>query len=163
MITVSTGIEFADYVHAALCEPLGIDIKIESSAGHGFSASVDALIPVVQEFLSPQLISPQTLHEALSNQYADLAGIVPGYGRHNPCPWGLGFELHGTKTPHWMGDSLPTDMAGHFGQAGTFLWFHPASQRAVIVLTDEMFGEWSKDLWPEFNNKLWEDMNKREK
>ena len=38
-----------------------------------------------------------------SNQFADLAGIVPDVGRFDPCPWGLGVEIRGNKAPHWTG------------------------------------------------------------
>src|SRR5699024_11483971 len=80
------------------------------------------------------------------------------YGRQTPCPWGLGFEIHGEKKPHWMGENMPATVAGHFGQSGTFLWFAPEQGLAAVVLTDEPFGEWAKDRWPAFNAQLWEAM-----
>ncbi|WP_099299074.1 serine hydrolase domain-containing protein [Corynebacterium dentalis] len=159
----TTDIAFADYVHEGLCQPLGIEITVEGSAGHGFSASVDALTVLAQEFLQPQLLSEQTLEEALTPQYPDLAGIVPGYGRHNPCTWGLGFSLHGGKDPHWIGSEMPDDTAGHFGQSGTFLWIHRPTRRAAIVLTDRDFGDWAKRRWGEFNNSLWATMSEQMK
>ncbi len=146
---------FAEYIDMGICQPLGIQIVVEGSAGHGFSASTAAMATLAGEFLRPQLLAPQTVAEALSVQYADLAGIVPGYGRFNPCPWGLGFEIHGEKKPHWVAPSMPGDVAGHFGQAGTFLWVHPETQRAAVVLTDKPFGSWAKPLWQEFNDELW--------
>lgn len=154
----TTEIPFADYVREGICEPLGIDITIEGSAGHGFSASVDALSTLAQEFLKPQLLSEQTLTEALTPQYPELSGVVPGYGRHNPCTWGLGFSLHGGKEPHWVGHSMPDDIAGHFGQSGTFLWIHRPTGRAAVVLTDKDFGDWAKERWADFNDQLWEAM-----
>lgn len=156
----TTEIAFADYVQQGICEPLGIDITIEGSAGHGFSASADAMAALAQEFLKPQLLSKETLVEATSVQYPELAGIVPGYGRHDPCTWGLGFSLHGGKDPHWIGSDMPDDTAGHFGQSGTFLWIHRPTGRAAIVLTDKDFGAWAKDRWADFNNQLWDAMGK---
>lgn len=94
-----------------------------------------------------------------SGEAAGLSGVVPGYGRHSPCPWGLGFEIHGDKRPHWMGPEMPPNCVGHFGQSGTFLWLHPETSRAAVVLTDRMFGDWSKDLWPEFNDRLWQALS----
>ena len=41
--------------------------------------------------------------DASRPQYPDLGGIVPGVGSFDPCPWGLGFEIRGHKTPHWTG------------------------------------------------------------
>lgn len=161
-ITETTTIPFADYVREGICEPLRIEISIEGSAGHGFKASVDALIGLAQEFLSPQLLSEGMVEEALTPQYPDLAGIVPGYGRFNPCTWGLGFSLEGDKSQqrethaHWIGRSMPEDTAGHFGQSGTFLWFHRPTGRAAVVLTDRPFGDWAKQRWDTFNDSLWE-------
>lgn len=163
-IEETTTIPFSDYVREGICEPLGIDIIVEGSAGHGFSASVDALTALAQEFLSPKLLSEQMLEEALTPQYPDLAGIVPGYGRFNPCTWGLGFSLEGDKSQqreehaHWIGKTMPEDTAGHFGQSGTFLWFHRPTGRAAIVLTDKPFGDWAKQRWDVFNDQLWKTL-----
>lgn len=155
----NTEIDFAEYVYEGICKPLGIEIKVEGSAGHGFSASLDSLTALSQEFLHPQLINMQTVEEACTPQYPDLAGIVPGYGRHDPCTWGLGFSLHGGKNPHWIGLEMPDDTAGHFGQSGTFLWIHRPTGRAGLVLTDEPFGPWAKERWAKFNDSLWVAMS----
>lgn len=158
----ATGIPFTDYTRAAVCEPLGIPadaLDLSGSAGHGFRASLSALLTLAAEFLSPRLLSTQTWDGALSVQYKDLDGIVPGYGRQHPCPWGLGAEVHGTKSPHWMGQTMPRDVAGHFGQSGTFLWFHRPTGRAAVVLTDHDFGPWAKERWDGFNDRLWNELH----
>ena len=80
--------------------------------------------------------------------------MVPGYGMQKPCPWGLGFEIKGEKSPHWTGDGMPADTVGHFGMAGTYLWV--AGGQACVVLTDREFGDWAKPLWQETNTALWE-------
>ncbi|MBC2681163.1 serine hydrolase domain-containing protein [Corynebacterium anserum] len=154
----TTEIAFPDYVNQAVSQPLNIEITVEGSAGHGFSASVDALTTLAQEFLGPRLLSEETLEEALHPQFPRLSGIVPGYGRHNPCTWGLGFSLHGGKIPHWIPQSMPHDTAGHFGQSGTFLWIHRPSNRAAVVLTTRHFGDWAKERWTNFNDQLWQAM-----
>lgn len=150
---------FSDYVQEAVCKPLGMKADVTGHPGHGYIASVEDLILLVQEFLNPQLLSEELWEEALTPQFPTLSGIVPGYGRFSPCDWGLGYELHGQKAPHWQGNNMPTDCAGHFGMTGTFLWFHRGTQRAAIVLTDEPFGTWAKPLWQDFNTQLWEALN----
>ena len=35
--------------------------------------------------------------------FPELAGVLPGFGYHNPNDWGLGPEIRGTKAPHWTG------------------------------------------------------------
>jgi CubicO group peptidase (beta-lactamase class C family) len=153
--------DFASYVRDAVCKPLGIaeaELVIEGSAGHGFRGSVDALSRLASEFLFPTLVPEALWAEALTSQFPELDGVVPGYGRQRPCPWGLGFELHGQKSPHWLPAEMPADVAGHFGQAGTFLWFHRPSGTAAVVLTDRDFGDWAKQRWDGFNARLWESL-----
>lgn len=152
----ATGIPFTEYTRAAICEPLDIDIHLSGSAGHGFGASARDLAVLVAEFLSPTLLSEQLWDEALTAQFPELDGVVPGYGPQRPCPWGLGMEIHGEKSPHWMGTEMPADVVGHFGQAGTFLWFHRPSGRAAVALTDRPFGDWAKQRWDDFNQRLWD-------
>lgn len=152
-------LDFAGYVHAAVTEPLGIpgdQLIVEGSAGHGFRGSVDALTRLAREFLSPTLLPAELWDEALTPQFPDLDGVVPGYGRQRPCPWGLGFELHDHKSPHWLPSTMPEDVAGHFGQSGTFLWFHRGTGTAAVVLTDRDFGDWAKQRWYGFNSRLWD-------
>ena len=157
-IAAEADMPFADYVAEGVCAPLGIEVTVEGSAGHGFSASVDALSVLCAEFLTPTVLAPTTLREALEPQWPEVSGVVPGYGMQKPCPWGLGFELHGEKSPHWLGEKMPETVAGHFGQSGTFLWFHPETKKAAVVLTDEDFGDWAKQRWDGFNQRLWEAM-----
>jgi hypothetical protein len=107
--------------------------------------------------VSPTLLSEQTWANAVSVQYTDLDGIVPGYGRQVAVPLGArprsarreGAALDGS-------DDAAGRHAGHFGQSGTFLWFHRPTGRAAVVLTDRAFGPWAKERWDGFNDRLWE-------
>lgn len=150
----TTGIAFPEYLHEGVFEPLGMDTAVlEGSAGHGARASVADLSKFAAELLQPTLLHPDTVAEAFRNQFGDLRGVVPGYGMQKPCPWGLGFEIKGEKSPHWTGDTMPADTVGHFGMAGTYLWV--AQGQAMVALTDEQFGEWAKPLWQETNTAIW--------
>lgn len=151
----ATDIKFGDYAREGVFEPLGMDkTEIYGSAGHGGSSSIGDLQLFAQELIAPTLLAAETLKEAFSNQFGDLRGVVPGYGMQKPCPWGLGFEIKGEKSPHWTGDGMPADTVGHFGMAGTYLWV--AGGQACVVLTDCEFGDWAKPLWQETNTALWE-------
>ena len=68
---------------------------------------------------------------------------LPGVGRFDPLDWGLGFELHDGKSPHWMGTRNSPATFGHFGGSGTFLWVDPVADLAVVALTDRDFGPWA--------------------
>lgn len=154
-IAEKTGIEFATYLHEAVFEPLDMmKSELRGSAGHGAVSSVGDLQKFTAELLQPRLISSQLYQEAVSVQFPGLNGVVPGYGPQRPCDWGLGFELHDRKEPHWLGRESSPAAYGHFGQVGTFLWVDPQLRAGCVVLTDRPFGDWAKPLWSEFNDLL---------
>lgn len=155
-IAEETEIPFVDYLDEAVLQPLGMTrTRLAGSPGHGAESTVRDLAKFAAEVLNPTLLHGSTLSRALTPVYPRLSGLVPGYGVYKPCPWGLGFEIKGAKAPHWTGVNMPPDVAGHFGQAGTFLWVHRPTQRAMVALTERPFGDWAKPLWAETNAKVW--------
>ena len=161
-ITAATGIDFPDYLHEAVCQPLGMtSTTLEGSAGHGASGSLADLIAFAGELVAPRLLAPETMEEAVTEQFRGLDGIVPGYGMHKPCPWGLGFELRDAKHPHWTGQHNSPGTFGHFGQSGTLLWVQPELSTALVVLTDRDFGDWAKPLWPELSDRVVDAASRR--
>jgi CubicO group peptidase (beta-lactamase class C family) len=87
-------------------------------------------------------------------QFPQLEGVVPGLGRFDPCPWGLGPEIRGTKTPHWTAPHGSAATWGHFGGTGTFLWVDPVADVACVMLANREFTEWGLDYWPQFNEAV---------
>lgn len=157
IVADATGMPFGEYLQEGLLKPLGMNsTRLEGSAGHGLISSVGDLVKFASEVLNPRIIHEDTLAEMRTVQFPELRGIVPGYGMHRPCPWGLGFEIHGEKNPHWMGANMPADAAGHFGMSGTYLWV--AGDTAMVALTDRDFGEWAKPLWQETNEAIWAEI-----
>ncbi|MBC3185145.1 beta-lactamase family protein [Corynebacterium sp. zg-331] len=151
-----TDIAFPDYLREAVCAPLGMrDTVLNGSAGHGAVSTLSDLMLFARELMEPRLLHPRTVREAFSAQFPGLRGVVPGYGMHKPCPWGLGFEIHGEKRPHWMGESMPREAVGHFGMTGTYLWVAPEQRCAMVVLTDRDFGPWAQPRWAETNDRVW--------
>lgn len=151
---------YREYLQEALFSPLGMkNSKLWGSAGFGARSTVADLSKFAQEIIKPTLIAAETFAEACTVQFPDLIGTVPGYGMQKPCPWGLGFEIKGEKSPHWTGNTLPADTVGHFGQSGTFLWMVPGTGRACVVLTDRDFGPWAKEAWTPFNDEVWAELN----
>ena len=96
----------------------------------------------------------RTSGAATTVAFPGLPGVVPGVGRFDPCDWGLGFELHGSKSPHWMSDRNSPSTFGHFGGAGTFLWVDPVARVALAALTDRPFGPWALDAWPALSDAV---------
>lgn len=139
----------ADYVTAAVVEPLAMgSTSVSGSLAHGARSTVADLSRFAAELLAPTLVAPETLAAATSVACPGLDGVLPGFGTQSPNDWGLGFELKGTKSPHWTGGANAPSTFGHFGAAGTFLWVDPTVGVALVVLTDRAFGPWAAEAWP---------------
>jgi len=145
--------EFNDYVTEAVIVPLAMSSTVLTrSAAHGAVSTVSDLVKFVEGL--PLVLSSETLDAMTSPYLPELIGVVPGYGRHEPNPWGLGPEIRGDKSPHWTGTTNSSQTWGHFGQAGTFLWSDPAAEQVLIVLTNEPFGDWALPLWPQISDAV---------
>ncbi|MGF1598539.1 MAG: serine hydrolase domain-containing protein [Acidimicrobiales bacterium] len=148
-LAAATGIPANRYLDEAVVEPLGLTATdLVGSPAHGARSSVDDLLALAAEWLRPTLLDPSTMAEATTTQFPHLIGVLPGYGRQDPNPWGLGFEIKGAKSPHWTGVDNSPSTYGHFGRAGTFVWVDPERGVACAVLTDRDFGSWAVPLWP---------------
>jgi CubicO group peptidase (beta-lactamase class C family) len=149
---------FDQYLREAVLMPLGMHAtELRSSPAHGIWSTLDDTVRFVSEMRSPGLLAQATHADVMSPQFPTLAGIVPDVGRFDPCPWGLGVEVRGAKTPHWTGRANSAATFGHFGGAGTMMWVDPLADVGVVALTDRSFDEWSADalrLWPEFSDAV---------
>jgi CubicO group peptidase (beta-lactamase class C family) len=157
-IQQASGIEFGQYLPAAVFEPLGMTDSLlqggTEAAGFGATSTVADLTAFAGDLLRPATVSPQMHAEATDVQFPDLTGVLPGFGVQRPNDWGLGFEIRDAKSPHWTGSSNSGRTYGHFGQSGTFLWVDPDADRALVVLTDREFGEWAYPLWPALSDEV---------
>jgi CubicO group peptidase (beta-lactamase class C family) len=147
----ATGFSPAQYLHEAVCQPLGMTAtSLDGSPAKDAVGTVEDLLRFGAELLDPRLISPTTLAEATTPQFPDLNGVLPGFGRQTPNPWGLGFEIRGTKSPHWTGSRNSPETYGHFGRSGTLLLHDPIVGGFLVVLTDKPFDRWAAEAWPPF-------------
>lgn len=159
-VAEATEMDFEAYLAEGVCAPLGMTAtRLEGSAGHGAVSTVRDLVAFAREMLHPTILHPDTVAEALRPHFPEVRGVVPGYGMQKPCLWGLGPEIKGEKSPHWTGENMPADTAGHFGMSGTYLWLHQPSGRAMVMLSDRDFGEWAKPLWAETNAAIWTELS----
>jgi CubicO group peptidase (beta-lactamase class C family) len=151
----ATAMSWSDYLTQAVLEPLAMaDTDVSGHPGSGAVSTGHDLARFTAELLSPTLISPSTLSAATRPWFASLAGVLPGFGRHDPNPWGLGFELRGTKNPHWTSPLNSPRTFGHFGQSGTMLWVDPDRELGLVVLTNRPFGPWAAELWPPLSSSV---------
>lgn len=151
-VAVRAGLAFEDYLTEAVIQPLGMDAThLAGSAGADAHGSVDDLVRLIDAWTVPRLVDGTTLARATRPHEPDLAGVLPGYGRHDPNPWGLGPEIRGDKSPHWTSSHNSPATHGHFGRSGTMLWIDPEASVAAIALTDRDFGDWAVRAWPVFS------------
>ncbi|MDA3039854.1 MAG: serine hydrolase [Actinomycetota bacterium] len=149
LLTERTGIDHRQYFRESVVEPLGLtDTILHGSPAAEATSTVPDLLLVANELLEPTLIHPSTLATATSAQFGELAGVLPGFGRQVPNPWGLGFELRGGKDPHWTAAENSPGTFGHFGRSGTMFWVDPVAGIGLVALTDQPFGPWAADAWP---------------
>ncbi len=154
----SAGMPVARYVGEAVFAPLGMtSTELRGSPAKDVWSNVRDLGRFLDELLHPTLISDATFAQYTEVQWPDLAGVVPGLGSYNPCPWGLGVEIRGRKSPHWTGLTNSPGTFGHFGGSGTFLWVDGdalGGPLAAVCLTDREFGPWSLDVWPVLSDAI---------
>lgn len=145
----AAGMPFADYLVAAVTDPLGLtSTELGGGAGADARSSVSDLVRLEAAWRRPLLVHDTTLDRATRPHLPILEGVLPGYGRQTPNPWGLGPEIRGDKNPHWSAPENSPRTFGHFGRSGTLWWIDPDANRALVVLTDEPFGPWAIDRWP---------------
>jgi CubicO group peptidase (beta-lactamase class C family) len=135
--------------------PLGMSgTSLVDRPSQGLHGSLDDLSALASELLRPTLLPQAALDAATAVAFPGLPGVVPGVGRFDPCDWGLGFEIHDAKDPHWMGRHNSPATFGHFGGTGTFLWVDPVLELALVVLADREFGPWALRAWPRLSDEL---------
>ena len=146
---------FADYLSAAVLEPLGLSgTALEGPPSSGLTGPLTDLLAFGRELMVPTLVAPETLHQATTVTFPGLAGILPDFGRYEPLDWGLGFEIRDAKEPHWTGTSNSPRTFGHFGGAGSFIWVDPEAGAACAALADRQFGQWAKEAWPPLSDAV---------
>jgi CubicO group peptidase (beta-lactamase class C family) len=155
LVEERSGETLGAYVGGAIFAPLGMTssaITGTPSAG-GFGSTHDLAL-FARELLAPTLLSAEVLTTATSIAFPGLDGVLPGFGRCNPNDWGLGFELHDSKDPHWMGRDNSAATLGHFGQSGSFVWVDPELKLGCVALCGEKFGAWAAQAWPPFSDAV---------
>ena len=149
---------FADYVRAAVVEPLDLGLDPRGHPGSGMHASLADALALGRELLVPRLVAGETHEEMVRVQFPGLEGVLPDFGRFSPLDWGLGVELKGAKQPHWSGSLTSPRTFGHFGGSGTFLWVDPERGLACAALTTREFGDWAKTAWPRLSDAVLEEV-----
>jgi CubicO group peptidase (beta-lactamase class C family) len=145
----SADMSVGQYLREGVFEPLGMNATVlRGSPAKDVWSTIGDLVRFTAELFAPTLVSTATFAEATRTQLGRLPGVLPDVGRFDDNAWGLGFELHGTKEPHWMPSAASPAAFGHFGGSGSFLWVDPDAGVACACLTDREFGPWALEAWP---------------
>ena len=161
----AAGTSFAGWLSASVLDPLEMSATrlvhrrgIDGDPAAGAASTLDDLARLARCLLDrgDPVVGRELFAEATTVQFPGLAGLVPGVGRFDPCDWGLGFELHDAKRPHWMGDRRSPSAFGHFGATGCFLWVDPDAGLAAAAVTDRDFDDakWAMSAWPPWSDRL---------
>ena len=161
----AVGTTFGAWLASSVLEPLGMAATrlanrrgVEDDPAAGAVSTLDDLERLARCLLDrgAPVVGRELFADATSVQFPGLAGLVPGVGRFDPCDWGLGFELHDGKRPHWMGDRRSAAAFGHFGASGCFLWVDPDAELACAAVSDRPFDDdrWAMATWPAWCDRL---------
>jgi len=157
-IAAAADMPFADYLRLGVFEPLGMaGTMLRGSPAYAVWSTTRDVTRFMAEVMAPTLISPEAADDAVRTHYPTLGGIVPGVGRFDVSPWGLGFEVRGDKHPHWTGSGNSPASFGHFGGSGTMMWLDPDAELGLVALADRMFDEWGSTAlkrWPEISDAV---------
>lgn len=155
LVADRAGVPFGQALTEWVLAPLGMSTtRLDGRPSDGLRGPLTDLVALGSEMLRPTILSPATFVSATNVAFPGIPGVVPGVGRFDPCDWGLGFEIHDGKAPHWMGSRNSPATVGHFGGDGTFVWVDPVAELALAVLTDRPFGGWALEAWPQLSDAV---------
>lgn len=151
----ATGTETSRWIEETVLEPLGmVGADVLGSPAYSGRASVGDLLALAGELLHPTLLSEELDAEATQPVFPELDGVLPGYGRQRPNPFGLGVEIRGHKSPHWTAPTASPAVFGHFGVSGSFIWVDRDLDAAAVFLGEEPFGPWHQEHWSALNQAI---------
>jgi CubicO group peptidase (beta-lactamase class C family) len=165
VVADAVGMTFGAWLGSSVLEPLDMPATrlaarrgVDEDPAAGAVSTLDDLERLARCLLDrgTPVVGRELFAAAIGVQFPGLAGLVPGVGRFDPCDWGLGFELHDGKRPHWMGDRRSAAAFGHFGASGCFLWVDPNAELACAAVSDRPFddGRWAMATWPAWSDRF---------
>ncbi|MFN8471915.1 MAG: serine hydrolase domain-containing protein [Anaerolineae bacterium] len=100
-------------------------------------------------------LSPSLADAAARDATGGLSGGFGGPLRWSPCPWALGPEARGAKTPYWAPLEASPLSFGHSGASGALAWADPAADLAWVILgTRTGDGGWLLQAAPDIGARI---------
>lgn len=154
-VAARSGTPFPDLMTDGVLGPLGMrSTRLAGSPAHGAVGPIEDLARLAAELLRPQVLEAELLGHFMEPVFGGLTGLLPGFGRQDPNEWGLGFEVRGSKSPHWTGSANSPGTVGHFGRSGSFLWVDRDAGVACAGLSGTDFGPWAAEAWPRLADRV---------
>ena len=151
----AAGMPFAEYLSAGVLQPLGMaKTGLDGSPAHGAAGPLADLVALAGELLAPTLVSPETLRKATSVAWPGLAGVLPGFGRQDPCDWGLGPRSATTRRPIGPGGPILLRLSVTLARPARSYGSTPTAELAVAGLSSTAFGPWAKRAWPALSDAV---------
>jgi CubicO group peptidase (beta-lactamase class C family) len=141
------GSDVETWLDRRVIAPLSLSTtEVRGRAAEGIIGSTMDLVTFARQWVIPTLTTLRRRDATATVFLPELSGIVPGFGRFSPCPWGLGVEVRGEKR-HWMGD-WPASSFGHFGRSGALVLVNVDEGICLVATSTVEFAAWARDLWP---------------
>jgi CubicO group peptidase (beta-lactamase class C family) len=154
-VAVKVDMDFGAYLNEAVFEPLGMSsTESRGSPAARIFSTISDLALFAAELRTPKLLARSTYIEATSPQFPHLKGRSPSVGSFDPCHWGLGPEILGVKSPHWMATRNSAVTFGHLGGTKHFIWIDPVANVACFALTEQNLGPEQLKMWPKFGDEV---------
>ena len=149
------GRDIGGWIQERIAQPLGMrGLEWSGSPSVGAHGALTDLALFAAELLRPTLLEQRWWAEMTGVQFPELVGIMPGFGKQSPNPFGLGIEVRGTKSPHWTGAHNSPSTFGHFGMRGTAFWVDPAADLALVVGTSHDFCDAHREVMPRLSDAV---------
>ena len=146
-------LDVASWLRERVLAPLSLaSVRVPGEASAGAVGSARDLATFATQWVTSDLISGARRDQVVTNHFGDLVGVVPGFGRFTPCPWGLGVQIRGASE-HWMGQ-WPSTSFGHFGRSGAMVLVDLEGEVVLAATSDVDFAAWSREIWPDFTTAV---------
>ena len=148
---------FADYVRAAVCEPLGIGLDPSGDPGSGHARLARRRArDRPRAARARRLVAEETRDEMTRVQFPGLSGVLPGLRPLRSARLGpRRAAQHAARRRGWGRGPRRARSATSAG-SGTFLWVDPEARRRLRRAHDREFGDWAKAAWPVLSDAVLE-------
>ena len=129
------------------------------NAAGGVFATLDGVARFAQMLLArgAPLLADETFEEFADVQFPGIPGGLESFTKLHCPDWGLGMNVRGHGSPHWLGDGVAASTLSHFGASGTLLFADPHSGVGLVCLANRgTYSGWmlAEGGWTELSGEV---------